>query len=201
MTPATPSALGVPGAQGNFGGNAGGGNNVTIMSDARANPDTNANAAEQSSEMEKSEDVAQAQEALQSEAPAASGEGVGVGGGAGGADLAHEEANAPVDSMYKTLTLAGNTAYSRGAVEGPVQLQTANAISLPVDFPVDGLQVYHFKKLKSNARLTFWITNGEGLDKWKWLAVFALAALAIYGVCKIVDRGLLRVLRRRVVHI
>jgi hypothetical protein len=66
---------------------------------------------------------------------------------------------------------------------------------------VDNLRVYHFKKLKGNATLTFWLTNSEGLDKWKWIAVFVGAALVVQALFMILDRGYVRVFRRRVVHI
>ena len=193
-----------PGAGGNFGGagvggSAGGGNgsgNVTVLSDARANADNYAVAA-----------TAQ-QNAAQAAQPATP-PALPEAAAANAADLEHEEnTQVQMDDQAKAraqqLQNATGTYYSRGILQGPqglAQLQTAGAISLPLDFPTDGLRVYHFKKLNTNARLTFWITNGEGLDKWKWFAVFAVVALLALGVFKFIDRGYLRVLRRRVVHI
>lgn len=81
-----------------------------------------------------------------------------------------------------------------GGVEGGTapskarQLQPAGAISLPVDFPIGG-RVYHFKKLKANARLTFWFTHPQNLVRWKWLLVFLVASLLAKAVFRFADRS------------
>ncbi|HWB57940.1 MAG TPA: hypothetical protein VG733_00545 [Chthoniobacteraceae bacterium] len=160
--------------------------NVTVLSSARANPAFN---------------PASVEREIQQANPR--------GGGEGYADMPRVQPPAPVAVALPVDANPGAmddaaTYYSRGILQGPqgqAQLQTAGAISLPIDFPIDGLRMYHFKKLNTNARLSFWITNERSLDNWKWFAVFAVVALLIKGVFKFAGRGSFRVLKRRVVHI
>ena len=51
-------------------------------------------------------------------------------------------------------------------------------ISLAVDFPQEG-QVYHFKKLKGDARLTLWSVRPGSFERLAWLLV--LGALLVIG--------------------
>ena len=62
-------------------------------------------------------------------------------------------------------------------------LHPANAISLMVDFPTEG-PAYHFKKLKSNAKLTLWRSNPQIIERCKWLLIFAFAAALTHLVFK-----------------
>ena len=80
------------------------------------------------------------------------------------------------------------------------QLQPAGAISLPIDFPTGG-RVYHFKKLNANAKLTLWITNEQGLEKWKWLLAFLVVAALVKVAFKFADRGFRRFAGRRIAHV
>lgn len=73
-------------------------------------------------------------------------------------------------------------------VEPPAQLQAAGSISLPVDFPLEG-HAYHFKKLKSNAKLTVWITNERGFHNWEWIIAFLVAAAAIKYAFRFADKN------------
>src|SRR5207237_55923 len=57
------------------------------------------------------------------------------------------------------------------------RLQTAGRISLAVDFPTEG-QLFHFKKVKANARLGLTVVSPESFARWQYLAV----ALALAGI-------------------
>jgi hypothetical protein len=58
------------------------------------------------------------------------------------------------------------------------ELHVAGAISLPVDFPTEG-RLYHFKKLNSNAKLTCWVVQPQGLARWKALLALLVAVAMI----------------------
>ncbi len=56
-------------------------------------------------------------------------------------------------------------------------LHSEGRISLAVDFPLEG-QVYHFSKIKADARLTLWSVQPSRLDRLFWLGVL-LGGLAV----------------------
>ena len=118
---------------------------------------------------------------------------------------AQDNGDATFRSSYNETTAQGaggsGVGFGGGGYiqQGPAQLQPAGAISLPVDFPTEG-HVYHFKKLKGNAKLAFWVTNQQGLDKWKWLLLFLVAAVVIKSIFKFIDRGYQHLARRRIAH-
>ncbi|MEI8342864.1 MAG: hypothetical protein WCH43_15170, partial [Verrucomicrobiota bacterium] len=72
-------------------------------------------------------------------------------------DNLSEAGNSPSPGVPALVTapfgFSGGQAGGGGMQNKIERLQPAGAISLPVDFPLEG-RVYHFKKLKSNAQLT-----------------------------------------------
>lgn len=87
---------------------------------------------------------------------------------------------------------SGGQAFGGAAasVDEPVaraQLQQSGAISLPIDFPTEG-RVYHFKKLKANAKLTLWITEPAATARWKWVLGFVVAAAVIEAISRTLSR-------------
>ena len=63
-----------------------------------------------------------------------------------------------------------------GANNAPESLRSEGRISLAVDFPLEG-EVYHFKKIKNDARLTLWSVQPWRFVRLGWLGVL-LAILA-----------------------
>jgi len=66
-------------------------------------------------------------------------------------------------------------------------LQPTGRISLAVDFPTEG-QIYHFKKVKANARLDMTVTDPTVFVRWWNLAIFLLFAGALYALGLFVRR-------------
>jgi len=60
-------------------------------------------------------------------------------------------------------------------------LQPTGRISLAVEFPTEG-QIYHFKKVKANARLDMTVTDPTVFVRWWNLAIFLVLAGALYAV-------------------
>ena len=63
-------------------------------------------------------------------------------------------------------------------------LRSEGRISLAVDFPQEG-EVYHFKKIKDDARLTLWSVQPSRFVRLGWLGIL----LAILAVVWAVGRG------------
>jgi hypothetical protein len=67
--------------------------------------------------------------------------------------------------------------------------QPTGRISLEVDFPTEG-QVYHFEKVKADARLELTVTDLSVFGRWRNLAIFLLLAGALYGAGRLFERRL-----------
>ena len=86
----------------------------------------------------------------------------------------------------------GSTARSPGAASESAEseakrLQPTGRISLAVDFPTEG-QLYHFKKVKANARLELTVMKAGVFARWRNLAIFLVLAGALLGFQKLLDR-------------
>ena len=71
---------------------------------------------------------------------------------------------------------AAGPAAPAGAKQATESLRSEGRISLAVDFPLEG-EVYHFKKIKDDARLTLWSVQPSRFVRLGWLGVL-LAILA-----------------------
>jgi hypothetical protein len=67
------------------------------------------------------------------------------------------------------------------------RLQTAGRISLAVDFPTEG-QLFHFKKVKANARLELTTITPESFARWKYLAAALTQAVGLAWLSGIAGR-------------
>ncbi len=70
-------------------------------------------------------------------------------------------------------------------------LRSVGRISLAVNFPQEG-QVYHFKKLRADARLTLWSVRPACFERLAWLGVLAVLLAAGWAVKWIVRKRLAR---------
>ncbi len=66
-------------------------------------------------------------------------------------------------------------------------LQPAGRISLAVDFPTEG-QLFHFKKVKANARLGLTVVTPETFVRWKYLAVALVLAALLTWINRVMER-------------
>jgi hypothetical protein len=67
------------------------------------------------------------------------------------------------------------------------RLQPTGRISLAVDFPTEG-EVYHFEKVKADARLELTVTDPSVFGRWRNLVVFLLLGGALYGAGRLLDK-------------
>jgi hypothetical protein len=67
------------------------------------------------------------------------------------------------------------------------RLQEAGRISLAVDFPTEG-QLFHFKKVKANARLGLTLIAPDSLTRWKYLAIALALAAFLAWINRVLDR-------------
>ena len=72
-------------------------------------------------------------------------------------------------------------------------LRSVGRVSLAVDFPQEG-RVYHFKKIKSEARLTLLSTHPERFVRLGWLGVLLVGTGMVWGTRKSIQW---RKMRRR----